>query len=207
MIGDMKLGTLFIIVGLILDVFDGYLARLFNAQSELGKQLDSLSDMVTFGVAPAYLYYLQAPSDKWYYFVGPLFVICCGALRLGKFNTLPSSKYFIGLPIPSNAIFFLGLFFALDGNNPFVTNLLDHKVPYTLIPIVLGFLMISRMTMFSFKSINRHKSTYIPFILLTICTGLFAVYNWRLAVSGAIVFYILISLVTSPHPKHILDKS
>ena len=160
MIGDLYISSMFILGGLLLDVFDGASARMLNAQSELGKQLDSLSDLITFGMAPVYLYFLQAPGLEWYLYIGPLVLLMCGALRLGKFNTLPSSKYFIGLPIPATAIFFLGLFLAHDVNNHLVESIFISHFKYTAVPIIIGLLMISRMTMFSLKGINKSCLLY-----------------------------------------------
>jgi len=201
MLSDLMLSSIFIFSGLLCDVFDGFTARLLNAQSELGKQLDSLSDLITFGLAPAYLYFLQAPGTEWYLYIGPLALVICSALRLGKFNTLPSSKYFIGLPTPATAIFFLGIFFALDNNNPLVSNQLSNPVIYTILPIVIGLLMISRMTMFSLKSVSKNFTSYLPLLTLSILTLGLAIFNWRLAFSGLVLLYILISLLTSPEPK------
>lgn len=201
MLSDLMLSSIFIFSGLLCDVFDGFTARLLNAQSELGKQLDSLSDLITFGLAPAYLYFLQAPGTEWYLYIGPLALVICSALRLGKFNTLPSSKYFIGLPTPATAIFFLGIFFALDNNNPLVSNQLSNPVIYTILPIVIGLLMISRMTMFSLKSVSKTFTSYLPLLTLSILTLGLAIFNWRLAFSGLVLLYILISLLTSPEPK------
>lgn len=205
MLGQLWLSSVFIFAGLICDVFDGFSARLLNAQSELGKQLDSLSDLITFGLAPAYLYFLLAPDTHWQYFIGPLVLVMCSSLRLGKFNTLPSSKYFIGLPTPATAIFFLGIFFAADDNNTLVSNLISHPIIYTLIPIVIGLLMISRMTMFSLKGLGKQVSSYLPLVILVILTLLLAIFNWRLAFSGLVLLYILISLLTTPLRKEDLD--
>ncbi len=205
MVGELWCGSMFIILGLIFDVFDGYTARLLNAQSELGKQLDSLSDLITFGMAPTYLYYLQAPGIEWYYFVGPLVLIVCGALRLGKFNTLPSSKYFIGLPIPMNAIFFVGIFLSLHNNSTFVENLISNPLVYTAVPVIVGLLMISRMTMFSLKGLNKNSSSYLPVLILCVLTLVLTIVDWRLAFSGLVIIYILLSLLVTPDTADTAD--
>jgi len=201
MLSDLMLSSVLILAGLLCDVFDGFSARMLNAQSELGKQLDSLSDLITFGLAPAYLFFLQAPGTEWYLYIGPLILVICSSLRLGKFNTLPSSKYFIGLPTPATAIFFLGVFFALDSNNPLVSNLLNNPIIYTAVPVTVGLLMISRMTMFSLKSVNKSFASYLPLLTLSVLTLALAIFNWRLAFSGLVVLYILISLLTTPAPR------
>ena len=102
------------VICLILDFLDGYIARKLNAKSELGLQLDSLADMVSFGLVPGVLLYnmfLDAPSSS----VGSIFssfipfmgfmITLCSAYRLAKFNTLKTnSKFFKGLPTPANTM-------------------------------------------------------------------------------------------------------
>jgi len=207
MIGDLYISSMLIIAGLIFDVFDGFLARLLNAQSELGKQLDSLSDLITFGLAPAYLYFLQAPGVEWHFYVPPLVLMMCGALRLGKFNTLPSSKYFIGLPIPAAAIFFLGLFLAHHSNSTLIESVFTNPIKWSVPPIIIGVLMISRMTMFSLKGINKNISSYLPLLILVILTIIIAFFNWQLAFSALVVFYILISLLTTPGDNELVHEA
>lgn len=201
MIGELYISSILIFSGLIFDVFDGFSARLLNAQSELGKQLDSLADLITFGLAPAYLYYQIAPGIEWWFFVGPLALVIASALRLGKFNTLPSSKYFIGLPTPASAIFFLGIFLSFHDRQVTIENLVNNPIVYTIIPVIVGLLMISRMTMFSLKGLNKSFSSYLPFLVLVVLTLALAIFNWRLAFSGLVILYILISVLTTPETK------
>lgn len=201
MIGELYISSALIFAGLIFDVFDGFSARLLHAQSELGKQLDSLSDLITFGLAPAFLYFQLAPGIEWWFFIGPLALVICSALRLGKFNTLPSSKYFIGLPTPASAIFFLGIFLAFQSQQSAVENLVNNPIVYTIVPIIVGLLMISRMTMFSLKGLNKSLTSYLPFLVLIILTATLAFFNWQLAFSGLIIFYIFISVLTTPESK------
>ena len=191
---DLRVSSLFIISGLVLDIFDGLSARLLNAQSELGKQLDSLSDLITFGVAPAYLYYLLAPGTDWFFYVAPVVLVMCSALRLGKFNTLPSSKDFIGLATPAAASFFLGLFFSMDHNNGQVEHMLENPLAYLFIPFMIGALMISNLPMFSLKGVGRSFVGNLPIIVLVSLTILLAVWDWRLAFSGFVVAYVFISI-------------
>jgi CDP-diacylglycerol--serine O-phosphatidyltransferase len=96
-----------IIVAMLLDGLDGRVARALNAQSEFGKELDSLSDVISFGVAPAFIMYVVAFNDPtvlspaFAWIVTAIFPIC-GALRLARFNVVAGTPgYFIGLPIPA----------------------------------------------------------------------------------------------------------
>jgi CDP-diacylglycerol---serine O-phosphatidyltransferase len=98
--GNLRLSLLLIFIAALADRFDGMAARKFNIESELGKQLDSMSDIISFGVAPALLLYQGVLQD----FGGPgifftVFYISCGAFRLARFNISESNGYFTGLPI------------------------------------------------------------------------------------------------------------
>ncbi|GBG07816.1 CDP-diacylglycerol--serine O-phosphatidyltransferase [Paenibacillus agaridevorans] len=99
-----QMAAMMVLIAMLLDGVDGRVARALNAQSEFGKELDSLSDVISFGVAPAFIMYVVAfqdlsPALAWT--VTAIFPIC-GALRLARFNVITSSAgYFIGLPIPA----------------------------------------------------------------------------------------------------------
>ncbi|MBU1202058.1 MAG: CDP-diacylglycerol--serine O-phosphatidyltransferase [Nanoarchaeota archaeon] len=108
------MASVFIILSVVLDFFDGRVARYLGTESELGAQLDSLSDLVSFGVAPAVLMYLVFNND----ILGLLLVIfvLCGAFRLARFNILRKKvKGFIGMPITINGVIFPVLYFANAG--------------------------------------------------------------------------------------------
>ena len=98
--GELNLSVLLIFIAALLDRFDGMTARKLNIESELGKQLDSMSDIISFGVAPAILLYqgilfeFGAPGAFF-----TIFYIACGAFRLARFNTSDNNGYFTGLPI------------------------------------------------------------------------------------------------------------
>jgi len=90
-----------ICLGAIVDFFDGFLARKLNAMSDLGKQLDSFADIITFGIAPILLVnYITSPISPNPMVVGSLAFMLAGAYRLARFNMADFSKHFLGLPIP-----------------------------------------------------------------------------------------------------------
>lgn len=98
--GNLSLSLLLIFIAALADRFDGMVARKLNIESELGKQLDSMSDIISFGVAPALLIYQGILSD--FDFPGTFFTIlyiACGAFRLARFNISDNNGYFTGLPI------------------------------------------------------------------------------------------------------------
>lgn len=97
---QLSLGLLLIFVAALADRFDGMVARKMNIESELGKQLDSMCDIISFGVAPALLLYISVLSN--FGFPGAFFTVFyigCGALRLARFNITENNGYFQGLPI------------------------------------------------------------------------------------------------------------
>ena len=144
---------IFIGVAAVMDFCDGMAARLLGAYSDMGKELDSLCDAVSFGVAPAMLVFnlmIDNEVPEWLPYFS-LFIPVAGVLRLAKFNIdTRQTTSFIGLPIPANAIFWIG-FTALAGSN--ASWLLNW---YWFLPIVLveSWLMISPIKLFSLKFKN-----------------------------------------------------
>lgn len=167
--GDLKNAALLIIIGMMLDSMDGRLARLLKVESSLGKELDSLSDIVSFGVAPAILVYYISFSQHG--FVGlavaglfPLF----GAYRLARFNVEKnnSNSHFTGVPITAAG----GILTVLCTLHQWMPNIiLDASF------MALCFLMISKYKIPSFKNIPLPKYGTIITLLL-VCT-LFLVYK------------------------------
>lgn len=141
---------IFIGIAAVADFLDGFAARLLHAYSELGKQLDSLCDMVSFGVAPAIIMFYcldtvgASPWSRWLVFLIPI----CGALRLARFNIdTRQSTSFIGLPIPANAIFWIGFSALCYAGAPTLS------AWYVAVPVILveSWLMVSPLHLFSLK--------------------------------------------------------
>jgi len=154
--------ALLVIIAMLLDGLDGRVARALNAQSEFGKELDSLSDVISFGVAPAFIMYQAAfqgvnPALAW--IVTAIFPIC-GALRLARFNVIDGIPgYFIGLPIPAAG----GVLATLA--------LFHGELHYSLLLIstlALSFLMVSNMKYPNFKKLGLPKKAIwaIPVVVL-----------------------------------------
>lgn len=186
-------------IAAIADFLDGFMARLLRAYSDLGKELDSLCDLVSFGVAPAMMLYNIAGSSPaapgWLPWMALLIPIA-GALRLAKFNIdTRQTTSFIGLPIPANAIFWIG-YTALAGVGG--TGIAALTSPYWLVPAVVleSWLMISPLPMFSLKfknyTLRDNKSRYfllLSAVILIVCTGV-AGLLWT------IILYLLLSIFT-----------
>ncbi len=181
---------IFIGIAAVADFCDGFAARLLGAYSEMGKELDSLCDLVSFGVAPAMLLFHamqvnQAP--QWLLWLTPLIPVG-GALRLARFNTDTShSSYFTGLPIPSNAIYWIG-FTAWY----YDIGIVSHSTILISI-LALSYLMVSGMKMYSLKlkswGLRGNLAQYslpVVFIILVSLTGLEG-FMW------GIIYYIILS--------------
>ncbi len=149
----VDLAAITVIIGMLLDGLDGRVARLLNAQSEFGKELDSLSDVITFGVAPAFIMYVVALQELSLagILITAVFPIC-GALRLARFNVQTGVPgYFIGLPITA-------------AGGVLATLALYHEVfPIGLLSfsmVLLAFLMISKIKYPNFKKVGIPKAAY-----------------------------------------------
>ena len=198
-------GALCIFIAAIIDFVDGFIARLFKASSELGKQLDSLCDIVSFGVAPACilyqllrLSYAQQPNGldvSILYLLPALLFPLAGAYRLAKFNVDTRQVYgFVGLPTPAAALVIASLPFIIHYNSFNLSTLLLNKWLLYAVILTCSFLMISPIPLISLKikpgglKVNIDK---ISLILLSIIAGIF--FQW-LAVSIMLIVYIGLSL-------------
>ena len=156
-----QLALFLVILGGVFDYLDGYLAVLLNAKSKIGIHLDSLSDLITFSLAPAFLMYdfFQSQLDKLDFLpLISLLIIPFSMIRLARFNSLPSKSYFLGLPTPANGIFFIGI--------PFLS--IDIKLEYLAIIILcFCFLMISNIKFESFKKSTERRSKKTFYLILT----------------------------------------
>ncbi|MFO7721676.1 MAG: CDP-diacylglycerol--serine O-phosphatidyltransferase [Bacteroidales bacterium] len=194
---------LLIFLGATLDMFDGLAAKLLKATSLFGKQLDSLADMVTFGVAPAIaVYHLMEPELSSMLIVAmiPIF----SAIRLAWFNILvPDKPGFKGLPTPANGIFFAAL--------PLLATLDDSKLPlretlFANLPVeqiwlpvticIFALLMVAPIRMFPLKAIlEKGVEQYFVAALFVLVFPTFLTFGWQVAAPAGVVFYILLSVV------------
>ncbi len=191
---DYFYSPLFLFAGLLCDALDGALARKLGVQSDMGRELDSLADMVSFGLAPAYLYHMMAPKDNLIEYIAPLIIIIGSALRLAKFNLMPAAKYFTGLPTPANAMFYIGIFLAIHFDNKIIVQLYENQYVYLFTAIFMTLLCISGLKMFSLKGLERNvlKNRYQLLMLFIFVSLLFI--NIQLAIPLGIIFYIVLSI-------------
>ncbi|MEO6917029.1 MAG: CDP-alcohol phosphatidyltransferase family protein [Chitinophagaceae bacterium] len=205
----LTFASLFIGIAAVIDFLDGFVARLLKAESMLGAQLDSLSDVVSFGVAPAMiilqllrLSFMQQANafdinEAW---LLPVFILpCAGAYRLARFNLDKSQQYgFKGLPIPAAGMFFASLpviayYNYLDGA---VNAVIFNKWFLYAITLLISYLMVSRLPLFALKFKDKSFKNNFPAILLLGITIIAAIFLKWLAIPVAIVAYIGISLST-----------
>ena len=189
---------LWVVAGALFDFCDGLSARLFKAYSPIGKELDSLADLVTFGLAPSILCVMTLRQFSYANdtiatiipYIG-LVVVVCAALRLAKFNTDErQTSSFLGLAVPANALFVCGLF---------QFNLIDLPgAPGFIAPFVIFFswLMTSEIPMFSlkFKSL-RWADNKVRFIFLIVSVVILALLREK-GLSAVIGWYIILSILT-----------
>ena len=199
--GNYKMALVFIICCAIFDFFDGMTARLLHVSSEIGKELDSLADVVTFGVAPAsmvytLLYDMHYPSSmeccrQWLPYVAFL-IAAFSALRLAKFNLdTRQTTSFIGLPTPANALFWGSLIVGADSK----LSHLSWGLPLVLVLIILScWILISEIPMFAlkFKQWGWHGNE-VKYIFLITCIPLL-IFLGISAFAVIITWYVILSI-------------
>lgn len=179
------------------DFFDGAAARALNAPSPLGKELDSLADLVSFGMAPAMLLYniLLVWSASWWIPYVSLIIPVMGALRLAKFNLdTTQSTIFRGLPIPANAIFWIGgtAWMQSHAKEWMAEHLYWGNLIVSVVIIMVALLMVSDMRMFSLKLKNFHiGDNLLRYILIIAAAGFVGVFGVEGFAYTIILYFIL----------------
>jgi len=192
--GDYQGAFIAILVAAVFDFLDGFAARLLKAYSPMGKELDSLADMISFGLAPGMIVYslLSATGqNEWLPYLAFLIPVFSG-LRLAKFNIDDrQTSSFIGLPVPANAIFWAGIVYS------FPVFLLDNIWILLILIGLFSYFLISEIPMFSLKFKNiAWKSNQLQYIFLIGCILLLIVLQLN-AFAPIIGWYILLSIATS----------
>ena len=181
-----------IYISLTFDYLDGFAARKFNLVSDFGKHLDSLVDLISFGVLPSLLvfdWFYNYSSVQFLEYIS-IIIIISSAIRLAKFNTYSAKSFdFIGLPTPANALFFVSIFYSTSYMSFFL-----NEVNLMILVIIFSLLMISNIRFYSLKFINYtfndNKNKYI--IIFGSFLGLFL-----LGIDGfpfIILYYIVYSI-------------
>jgi CDP-diacylglycerol--serine O-phosphatidyltransferase len=177
--GNFTNAALFILLAILADAFDGKIARRVQATSDVGKEFDSLADLVSFGVAGSLLIYLYALNDMELGIFIPILTLVCVALRLARFNVESNPEYFEGLPSP--AFGFFAAAFVLSG-------LELHARIVALIFAVVGMAMVSTIKYPTFKTSSKRTWFFIG-IFLAIC-AILTIYDLRLVLLPFAIYLI-----------------
>jgi CDP-diacylglycerol--serine O-phosphatidyltransferase len=215
--GDLTLAGYFIIAAAIFDFIDGMAARLVNNISAFGKQLDSLADVVSFGVAPSMILYrlmllsyvggshgtdfdVMNPGIGQSFILYTAFLVAVfSALRLAKFNIDPDQvKNFKGLPTPANALFFAALGFIVESSHYFPATDIIFNPYFLLVTVILScYLLVSNNNMFSFKfSSFGIRQNLMRYLLLVFAVLLIVIYGFS-GFAPIIVLYVILSLINN----------
>ena len=204
---EIWMASLFIFLAAIVDFLDGFIARIFKATSDLGKQLDSLADVVSFGVAPSLIIYQflrlsnsnePAALDNSWWVLAPAFVLACAAAyRLGKFNLDTKQQYgFRGMPTPAVGLL-VASFPLIYWDNQNLFEIFTNKWIWYGLIILLSWLMVSNLPLIALKFKDFNIKNNMPkLILLAIGVVSVVFFRW-LAFPIIFVAYIIVSLAFS----------
>lgn len=198
-----------LIISSIFDFMDGFAARTLKQYSPIGKDLDSLSDLISFGFLPSIMIYVFLLHNIMPYinievagFIVPYlgFILTIfSALRLAKFNNDKRQKdFFIGLPTPACALFWVSLIYTLSQSPIFIQEYSNFVLSFLLFLLLFfSYLLISEITMFSLKiknnNISDNKFIFILLIIMSICICLFSISG----IFVGIILYLILSLFKS----------
>lgn len=196
---DFELAFWLVVISAVFDFFDGFAARLLHSTSAIGVELDSLADMVSFGLVPAvamFTLFGEVPQFSaldsqvmGYLQYTTLLIVAFSALRLAKFNVdTTQSAEFCGLPTPANGLFCLSLaMLAMDGN------VVLTKEIVVIISVAMAYLLISPIRMFALKFKDfGWQGNELRYIFIVLCVALIAVLKFY-SVPAIILLYIIIS--------------
>ena len=202
--GNYHITAICIIVSLVLDFFDGFIARALKSNSNLGAQLDSLADMVSFGLLPGIVMYkalepfgnqifgTELPFEIKYF---GLFITLFSCLRLAIFNLdEEQTYYFKGLNTPSNTILIFGLYYAFLENGNFQF-LFDNPLLMVIFTIISSWILVSPIKMIAMKFKSMKLEDNYPKIALLIGALLILIIFKTVGIPLVILYYILISLI------------
>ena len=198
--GNYQITAVCIIISAVLDFFDGFIARALKSNSELGVQLDSLADMVTFGLLPGLTMYKML--EPFGYGVFPfevkylgLFITLFSCLRLAIFNIDDEQKYYFkGLNTPSNTFLIFGLYFAFKENQSF-SFLMENEGLLLALTGLSSWLLVSPIKMIAMKFKSKKLEDNYPKLALIIgIIPILIFFGWT-GIPLFIIYYILVSLI------------
>ena len=201
--GALDLAFYLMILSAVFDFLDGFAARMLKAYSPMGKELDSLADLISFGLLPALMIHRRlvegGMTGFWIYI--PVIICIFSALRLAKFNVDDrQSENFLGLPTPACAMWCGSLIYAADRGVMTVAGLLSERYIMIIAPVVLALLLVSEIPMFSMKfkkgsEYNRLRLCFIGVIAASSVAILALNINWSYIVILTFTAYIILNLL------------
>ncbi|MDO4763417.1 MAG: CDP-alcohol phosphatidyltransferase family protein [Flavobacteriaceae bacterium] len=196
--GNYEITAICIVLSAILDFFDGFVARAMGSNSELGIQLDSLADMVTFGVLPGLTMYVMLgniPNEElfWLKYLG-LFITLFSCLRLAIFNIDDEQTYYFkGLNTPSNTFLIFGLYYAYQKTGDFLF-LMENKWLLLGLTALSSWLLVSPIKMIAMKFKSKKIEDNYPKIALILGVIPILIFGNFAGIPLAIVYYMLVSI-------------
>lgn len=201
--GALDLAFYLMILAAVFDFLDGFAARMLKAYSPMGKELDSLADLISFGLLPALMIHRRlvegGMTGFWIYV--PVIICIFSALRLAKFNVDDrQSENFLGLPTPACAMWCGSLIYTADRGVMTVAGLLSERYIMIIAPVVLAILLVSEIPMFSMKfkkgsEYNRLRLCFIGVIAASSVAILALNINWSYIVLLTFTAYIILNLL------------
>ena len=198
--GRYEFAIIAIIIAAVIDGLDGRIARLIKGTSKVGKELDSLTDMISFGVAPAFIMYFWKLNElgRFGWLVCLIYVICV-ALRLARFNVNTGGEpswrdnFFEGVPSPAGGILVLTpLIFSMSSIEVFK---IDYAIIVPIFFIVTSFLLISKFPSYSFKKIViQRKATIFLLFGIVLFFGLLLIYPFNVISISAMIYLTLLPI-------------
>ena len=196
--GKFELSIIAVIIAGIIDGLDGRIARLIKGTSKVGKELDSLTDVISFGVAPAFIMYFWALSEigRLGWLISLIYVVCV-ALRLARFNVSSEEEsswrdnFFEGIPSPAGGILVLMPLVLSFSEFKYLNE--NYKLVVPIFFIIISILLISKIPTYSLKKIAVPRRTSI-FLLFSIILyfGLILVYTFNTIIISGIVYFLMI---------------
>ena len=209
--GRLDLGFLLMLGAAVCDFFDGFAARLLKKYSDIGKELDSLADVVSFGVLPSVMLYCLSGTDIVILRYIPLLIAVFSALRLANFN-LDERQHqsFIGLPTPSAAMICGSLaYFVTCDPHSFLSSWCEGPVFIPLLSLSLCALLVCGVPMFSMKTKDAETSAadkvkrivFFAIVILSVAAVIVTGSNWSLAFLASFIGYVLVNLAFATADK------
>ncbi len=203
--GALHIAFYLMLAAAVCDFLDGFAARMLKAYSDMGKELDSLADLISFGLLPSLMLHRRLVEGGVTGFLSyvPLIIVIFSALRLAKFNVdNRQSENFLGLPTPACAMWCGSLVYAADHGVMSMAGLLHGQYMIPIASAVLAFLLVSEIPMFSFKfkkgsAYNRIRIYFMAIVAAFAIATLILKINWSYIVLISFTAYILMNLLTA----------